>query len=120
MTTRTGQGFPKTARIRRRGEFLSLGRKSERARTEHFVVLARPAARSSRLGVTVSRKIGAAAVRNRLKRRLREVFRRHPERSGFRSDIVVIAKEGAGALRFEDVRRQITSAVGSLSPRHRA
>ena len=120
MTTRTGQGFPRTARIRRRGEFLSFGRKSEKARTERFVLLARPTAGPARLGVTVSRKIGSAAVRNRLKRRLREVFRRHPGRSGLRRDLVVIAREGAGELTFDDVLRQFSSAVGSLPTRSRA
>jgi len=120
MTTRTGQGFPKTARIRRRGEFLSFGRNGERARTDNFVLLARPAAGRSRLGVTVSRKIGGATVRNRLKRRLREVFRRHPDRSRLQNDIVVIAREGAGALSFADVLRQFTSAVESLPTRRRA
>lgn len=121
MTTRTGQGFPKTARIRRRGEFLSFGRKAERARSENLVVLARASTGgTSRLGVTVSRKIGDASVRNRLKRRLREVFRRHPDRPRWQRDVVVIAKEGAGGLPFEDVQRQFTSALASLPARPRA
>jgi ribonuclease P protein component len=121
MTTRTGQGLPKTARIRRRGEFLTFGRKAERARTEHLVVLARASAGgTSRLGVTVSRKIGGATVRNRLKRRLREVFRRHPDRPRWQHDVVIIAKEGAGSLPFADVQQQFTAALASLPARRRA
>jgi ribonuclease P protein component len=114
MTTRTGQGFPKTARIRRRREFLSFGRKGETRRTPDFVVLSRPAVGTPRLGVTVSRKIGNATVRNRLKRRLREVFRRHPERVRLANDVVVIAKDRAGTLAFDDVLRQFASALASF------
>jgi ribonuclease P protein component len=112
MTTRTGQGFPKAARIRRRREFLSLGRTGERRRTQSFIFLSQPAAAAvPRLGLTVSRKVGSAAVRNRLKRRLREVFRRHPDRLQFQSDVVVIAKVGAGNLTLEAVSQQFASAI---------
>jgi len=119
MTTRTGQGFPKAARIRRRREFLAFGRSGERRRTESFVVLARPATEEARLGLTISRKIGSACVRNRLKRRLREVFRRHPSRASFRQDVVLIAKEGSGTLTFEDVKREFDSAFARRVPSQR-
>jgi ribonuclease P protein component len=56
---------------------------------------------SSRLGLTVSRKVGNAVVRNRVKRRIREWFRR--ERHEFEGvwDVVVIARREAAALDFE-------------------
>ena len=41
MTARHGQGFPKAARIRRRREFLSLGRTGEKRRTGSFVCILR-------------------------------------------------------------------------------
>lgn len=112
MTARTGQGFPKAARIRRRREFLSLGRTGERRRTESFIFLSQATAGLPRLGLTVSRKVGSAVVRNRLKRRVREVFRRHPDRPRFHNDVVAIAKVGAGALTLDDVGREFASAVG--------
>jgi ribonuclease P protein component len=111
MTTRTGQGFPRAARIRRRREFLSLGRTGDRRRTESFIFLSHATVGEPRLGLTVSRKVGSAVVRNRLKRRVREVFRRHPDRSSFRNDVVAIARVGAGALTFDDVRREFASAI---------
>lgn len=111
MTRPTGEGFPKAARIRRRREFLSLGRTGRRCVTSHFIVLLNPAAGPGRLGVTVSRKVGDAVTRNRLKRRVREVFRRHPDRDELRSDIVVIAKSTAGALPMPAVLRELTTVL---------
>lgn len=119
MTARTGQGFPKAARIRRRREFLSLGRTGDRRRTESFIFLSHPATGGARLGLTVSRKVGSAVVRNRLKRRIREVFRRHPDRSRFQNDVVAIAKVGAGTLTLDDVRREFAAAVGRPAPGRR-
>ena len=51
-----------------------------------------------RLGITASRRIGGAVVRNRVKRRIREWFR-HSERPAERQiDVVVIARSGAAGL----------------------
>ena len=111
MTARKGQGFPKTARIRSRKEFLSLGRSGEKRRMESFVLLSRPCATVPRLGITVSRKVGGAVTRNRLKRRIREIFRRHPDRARFDRDVVVIARVGAGNLGWPVLQRECAAAL---------
>ena len=49
----------------------------------------------SRLGMAVSKRIGSAVVRNRVKRRLREVFRRHKDLLDPHCDIVVVARSAA-------------------------
>ena len=118
MTARKGQGFPKAARIRRRREFLSLGRTWERQRTENFVFLTKHCVATPRLGITVSRKVGGAVARTLLKRRVREVFRRHADRSRFGHDLIVIAKVGASALTIRAVQREFTAALSrqSVSP----
>ena len=53
---------------------------------------------SARIGLTVSRKVGGAVVRNRVKRRLREWFRKSALRSAGAFDWVVIARPAAAAL----------------------
>jgi ribonuclease P protein component len=112
MTSRDGEGFPRAARIRRRREFLSLGRTGQKRRTEHFVLLLQRAAGGSpRLGVTVSRKVGGAVTRNRLKRRIREAFRRHEARADFEYDVVVIAKPGSEAATVPSISRTFSDAV---------
>lgn len=75
--------FPKSARLRSRSDFSRAKTSSERVVTRHFVFLLSPRAESSaggafrgaRLGVTASRKVGTAVVRNRAKRLVREAFR---------------------------------------------
>ena len=115
MTSRDGEGFPKAARIRRRREFLALGRTGQKRRTEHFVLLLKRAAEAPRLGITVSRKVGDAVTRNRLKRRIREAFRRHDTRAGFPYDVVVIAKPGSEAVTVPVISR-VFSDVADARP----
>lgn len=112
MTSRDGEGFPKAARVRRRREFLALGRTGQKRRTEHFVLLLQPTAVAApRLGLTVSRKVGDAVTRNRLKRRIREAFRRHDARAQFGYDVVVIAKPGSSAATVPAISRVFSDAV---------
>ena len=119
MTAEHGQGFPKAARIRRRREFLSFGRSGEKRRTASFVFVLQRSSGLSRLGITVSRKVGGAVTRNLLKRRIREVFRRHPSRECFAYDLVLIAKPGAGALPMSALQREMTVAFQSNPPFNR-
>jgi ribonuclease P protein component len=80
MSAQTGR-FRRTDRLRRSIEFERVTRRGRRARGAAFVVLVAPRVGSSadvqatRLGVTVSRKVGDAVVRNLVKRRIREWFR---------------------------------------------
>jgi ribonuclease P protein component len=77
-----------------------VGQEGRRAADEYFVVLVRERRRGApsptvRIGITVSRKVGRAVVRNRVKRRVREWFR--SARAGMRPgiDVVVIARRAA-------------------------
>ncbi len=120
MTVPEGEGFPRTARIRRRREFLALGRVGERRHSEHFVLLTRPRGGPSRLGVTVSRKVGGAVVRNLVKRRVRNVFRRDPSRLLPESDLIVIAKPGAGAVSMRVIERELHASARAVRRRRAA
>ncbi len=59
---------------------------------------------ANRVGITVSKKLGGAVVRNRVRRRLREVYRLNEDRflPGF--DIVVVARSRAVGAAFSDLQ----------------
>ena len=104
--------YPKAARIRRRSEFLTLQREGKRRHTPHLVVIRNPATGPvSRLGVTVSSRVGNAVVRNRVKRLVREIFRQCREALVPPIDLVVIAKPGADALTYAQAATEFTRAL---------
>lgn len=115
---RSGDGsFGPEHRLRRRSEFLRIQRSGLRQQTAHFVVyLAKlPGQSAPRMGVTVSRAIGSAVVRNRVKRRLREGFRCSLKQLlGTEDAMVVIARQGAADLSGPAVLAEIKPTVFGL------
>lgn len=81
---------------------------------------ARPAGASTnverRLGITVSRKVGIAVVRNGVKRRVREWFRTGRERLPAGFDWVVIARAPAASLGGLAVADELDRLVAKLAP----
>ena len=65
----------------------------------------------NRVGITVSKKLGHAVVRNRVRRRLREVYRLHEEKFQSGWDIVVVARSRTVSAKFS----QLTAAYLSLA-----
>lgn len=83
--------------------------------TKSFVLqLAAGASERARLGITVSRQVGGAVRRNRLKRLVREAFRLHRDLFPARCDVVVIAKTGATARALSDVVGELERAGSAL------
>jgi ribonuclease P protein component len=61
-----------------------------------------------RIGITASRKVGGAVVRNRVKRGVREWFRRSRQALPADVDVVVIARPGAGELSGSDIQARLS------------
>jgi ribonuclease P protein component len=61
----------------------------------------------NRLGITITKKIGNAVTRNRLKRVIREFYRHYKHRLPQGFDVVIIARSGAADLTHEQVRLQL-------------
>jgi len=108
-------------RLHRSAEFIRLQRTGVRFQSLHFVLYAGRLEREperSRLGVTVSRRIGIAVVRNRVKRRVREIFRREiRDQLPAGTSIVVIARAGAGALASPVISTELVAAARNISGR---
>ena len=106
------QRFPRRYRLRKRPEFLALQRRGRRRTTVHFVVITRQrSGPPSRLGVTTSKRVGCAPQRNRVRRLVREFFRRHHMTLGSPCDVLVIARPGAADLRYADVHRELSDTL---------
>lgn len=120
-----GLTFGPERRIKRRRDFLRVQAIGQRASSAHFVLLVAaretPATTTgptcSRLGIVVTRKIGNAVQRNRIKRVCREAFRAWPDLVPDGIDLVLIARAGAHELGLEAVRGEWQRAHRSLLQR---
>ncbi|MDP6980038.1 MAG: ribonuclease P protein component [Myxococcota bacterium] len=65
----------------------------------------------TRLGMAVSRKVGNAVVRNRVKRAIREWFRHSRDVVAERSDLVVVARRGARDLDPAGIGLELTTLL---------
>ena len=68
----------------------------------------------SRLGVTVSTKLGHAVVRNRVRRRLRELYRLHRAEMLSGYDVIVVARVRAVEMPYAKLERQYLRCLGEL------
>jgi ribonuclease P protein component len=105
--------YPRSARVRVRAEFDAVFAKGHRAATPVLALHYLPDDRPARIGFAVSRKVDSRAViRNRIKRVLRDHFRRHRAEMGPGAYVVVARPPAAHAsgpeliAAFEQAQRQ--------------
>lgn len=98
--------------MRRRADFIAANRGLRLARPD-FVLLAYPnSGKGKRYGITVTKKVGNAVVRNRIKRRFRELLRAAlPEQGLPDHDHVLIARHGAIERDFAAMQQELAEAL---------
>jgi ribonuclease P protein component len=98
--------------IRKRADFVAANRGLRNARPG-FVLLTRPnEGAGMRFGVTVTKKVGNAVVRNRMKRRFRELLRAALPGEGLADhDHVLIGRDGGIERDFATMREELTAAL---------
>ena len=91
--------FPKTSRLLKRGQFLRLSKQGKKIHTGYFIaIVLNGTEKNNRIGITVSKKVGNAVERNRIKRVIREYFRHRKESFKEIRDINIIGKKGLTRL----------------------
>ena len=119
LSAQAAEKFPRFVRIVRSSDYQTLYKKGHKVHSSNFVLFSRGNSLGySRMGITASRKVGGAVVRNRVKRLFREIFRRSLNQIQCRLDIVVNAKSGCGGVRYEDLRTEFLTAVKKLANRY--
>ena len=82
-----------------------------RLHTRHFgLTLAPSQGGHPRLGLVVTKRLGKAVRRNRVKRLLREFFRRHKDQFP-PEDLIIMAKKGATALTYQQVQEELSRVL---------
>jgi ribonuclease P protein component len=118
--------FRPDVRLRSRREYLLVQDRGRRVSARYLTMLALPNSLDHhRLGIVASRRLGGAVVRNRVKRRLRELFRQlDPDRSAGAArpglDLVVIARREAAEAPFPQLAADFQHALGRLGARPRS
>jgi len=103
---------PRRRRLSRSGEFDRVYRDGTSQATRYLVLYSFPRRGEGedgavRLGVSVGRKVGGAVERNRVKRWIRECFRRTRASFPVSLDLVVVARPGAADARHESICREL-------------
>jgi ribonuclease P protein component len=116
MHTCTDFSFPKKERLLKRKDFVNLNQTGRRLYSKNFLILLKKNGLPfSRLGVTVTKKIGKAVKRNRIKRLVREFFRLNKSRLPKGYDICVIARSDVSKCKLQDIKEELGDVLFGFS-----
>jgi len=107
---------PGRGRLSRSAEFERVYKQGRSIANRHLVLYTfpNPSADRPRLGLSVSRKVGGAVQRNRVKRLLREAFAQAESELKPDQDVVVVARPAAGELAEREGLAGVDASLGEL------
>ena len=119
VDARGGLTYLRADRLLRRSEFVRVQQRARRVHLAHFVLLLvrsgrRDGGTETRLGVTAGRRVGGAVQRNRIKRLVREVFRRNRALFPRECDVVLVARSGADRLDYAAVVSELERVQNAI------
>ena len=96
-------------RLRKRAEYLRIQSKGKKAKSKYFLIsVVENNFECSRIGVTITKKIDKrAARRNRLRRRVKEVFRKFNSKFELNADIVVVGLKNSTEVDFTQIKKDL-------------
>ena len=105
--------YPRSARLLRSGEFERVYREGRRRSSKQFVVFARAtgAEQPTRFGWSVKRALGGAVVRNRIRRRIREIVRLHRSELPAGWDVVIHPRASVAKAEFVALGEELVALI---------
>ena len=89
-------------------EFQRVVERGERKTLRTITVYMLPTrSEETRIGISISKRIGNSVKRNKLKRRMREVIKENAPRLPAGMDIVIVARRGPSEASFQEIREDI-------------
>ena len=105
----------KTVTIKENHIFRRLYQKGQSAVSPWMAIYVRRTGRpGNRIGLTVSTKLGHAVVRNRVRRRLREIYRLHEDRLADGLDLIIVARVRAANATYWELDRSFVRLCEKL------
>jgi len=105
-------GYPRACRLVRRSEFDAVYREGRRRSSQSFVLFFRLNGRgTSRFGQSVKKALGGAVVRNRIRRRIREILRLHRQEIAPGWDIVIHPRSSVSKAPFAAIEAELLRLV---------
>lgn len=112
------QAQTKPARVTERRDYLRIAATGRRWITKALLVQYMPAQTETdtpaRFGITVSKKVGNAVTRSKMKRRLREIVRSEGVRGEAGASYVLVARAGSDTVLFQQLQRDFVWALRKL------
>ncbi len=102
-------------RIRKKKDFLFIYRKGNRYNGKYFSLIYLPSSLTfSRVGVVASKKIGSAVTRNKVKRWMRELFRRNKGLFAHPVDLLIVARPEMREVTWPELRERYIEAIDRI------
>lgn len=117
MAPRGPLTFPKARRLTQRSQYQSVKRDGIARRGKHLMLAMLPLENCGpwRVGFITSRRLGGAVVRNRVRRRLREIVRRHQHELQEGFWFVLVARGEAGTATYSVLEHELLRLAGRAS-----
>jgi ribonuclease P protein component len=119
VTGSASERLRRSDRLRKRRDYQRVSREGTRVNSSSFILLTaprwEPTERTTRLGITASRRVGPAVVRSLVKRRIREWFRHHRGELPVSRDIIVIARGSMATEAPAILERELSAAAARLT-----
>jgi ribonuclease P protein component len=98
-------------------EFDRVYRNGRRRTSRQFIVFSAPnGLERSRFGMSIGRALGGAVVRNRIRRRLREILRRHRQEISSGWDIILHPRASVATSEFRALTEELLGLLRSVLP----